>query len=176
MNKHIVLTLTGHDRIGIVENVTKLVLDYGGNVEESRMAHLGGEFAMLMLITVSSENSDNLKNQLEKLSDQGYVVNTCETGQADPEKYAGWLPYEIVVNGADHEGIVHHITHYLAEKGINIETMDTHMVVAPMSGTPLFMMDGVIVVPQSLKHTWQDDLIEVGDELNLDISVAPYTG
>jgi glycine cleavage system transcriptional repressor len=176
MSKHIVLTLTGHDRIGIVESVTKLVMDLSGNVEESRMAHLGGEFAMLMLISVNEENSAKLQTQLAKLTEDGFMVNTCETQQADPQRFSGWIPYEIVVNGADHEGIIHNITHYLAEKGINIETMDTHMVKAPMSGTPLFMMDGIVVVPPNLKLTWQDDLLDVGDELNLDISVAPYTG
>jgi glycine cleavage system transcriptional repressor len=50
MRNHLVYTLTGSDRIGIVEEVTKMLLDHGGNVETSRMVRLGGEFAMLMLV------------------------------------------------------------------------------------------------------------------------------
>jgi glycine cleavage system transcriptional repressor len=49
MQKTFVLTLTGPDRIGFVEKVTGLLLERGGNVETSRMARLGGEFAILML-------------------------------------------------------------------------------------------------------------------------------
>ena len=49
MRKNIVFTLTGSDKIGIVEEVTKVFLDHNGNVETSRMARLGGEFAILML-------------------------------------------------------------------------------------------------------------------------------
>ena len=45
MRKNIVLTLAGHDRIGIVERITKEVLNGGGNIVGSRMARLGGEFA-----------------------------------------------------------------------------------------------------------------------------------
>ena len=176
MNKHLVLTLTGHDRIGIVESVTKLVLDFKGNVEESRMAHLGGEFAMLMLISVPETDYEELEKSLKNLQGENYIVTTCQTQQGDPGKLAGWLPYQVIVNGADHEGIIHHITHYLADNGINIETMDTHMVKAPMSGTPLFMMDGIVIVPPHLKNTWQDNLFDVGDELNVDIEISAYTG
>ena len=52
MPKNIVLTLAGQDRIGIVERITKEVLNGGGNIVGSRMARLGGEFAMLMLVSV----------------------------------------------------------------------------------------------------------------------------
>lgn len=176
MNKHLVLTLTGHDRVGIVEHVTKLVFNYRGNVEESRMAHLGGEFAMLMLISVSDENILDLQQTLTNLQNENFTVTMCETKSTDTNKYAGWLPYELTVNGADHEGIIHRITRFLAEKKINIETMDTHMVKAPMSGTPLFLMDGIVVAPPDLKLSWQDELIDIGDELNVDIEICAYTG
>ncbi len=38
MRKKLMVTLTGRDRVGIVEQVTKKVLENEGNVEESRMA------------------------------------------------------------------------------------------------------------------------------------------
>ena len=55
MSKNFVLTLTGPDRIGIVERVTRVLLDRGGNVETSRMARLGGEFAILMLVSMPAD-------------------------------------------------------------------------------------------------------------------------
>ena len=63
MPKNIVLTLTRRDKIGIVDNVTSLIVKRDGNVESSRMTRLGGEFAMLMLVTVSDgEFSGSLNN------------------------------------------------------------------------------------------------------------------
>ena len=53
MIKNLVLSLIGHDRVGLVERLTKLVVDIKGNIEASRMAHLGGEFAILMFISRS---------------------------------------------------------------------------------------------------------------------------
>ncbi len=177
MRKNLVLTLTGHDRIGIVENVTKLVLEYEGNVEESRMARLGGEFAMVMLVSVREANFEDLRQGMRSLRDEDYKVTTRQTERGHSAKYAGWMPYQVKVSGADHEGIIHDIAQHLANQGINIETMDTSMVQAPMSGTPLFTMMAVVMVPPELiNQDWRDDLAEVGDKLNVDTEASPYTG
>ena len=177
MRKNLVLTLTGHDRIGIVDQVTKEVLEYGGNIEASRMARLGGEFAMLMLISVPAQKFEELRQDVQGLQDEGYTVTTCQTERGDPAEHANWMPYQVEVSGADHEGIIHHVTHRLAEDSINIETMDTGIVKASMSGTPLFMMTAIVLVPPDLSYrALQDDLEAVGDDLNVDIEVSPYTG
>lgn len=177
MKKNLVLTLSGPDQIGIVEQVTKLVLDHNGNVDSSRMARLGGEFAMLMLIAVPTEKFDDLRESVRALRDQGFKVTTRRTERGQSAKYAGWLPYQVEINGADHEGIIHYIARYLAEQGINIETMDTGMFHAPMSGTPLFSMSAIVVVPPDLfKQDWRADLEDVGNKLNVDVEIAPYTG
>lgn len=177
MRKDLVLTLTGRDQIGIVEKVTKLMLNYGGNVTSSRMARLGGEFAMLMLISVPAERFDELRNGINQLQQQGFSVTTCPTEYGEPEKYIGWLPYQVQVHGADHEGIIHHIARHLAKHNINIESMDTDMVKAPMSGTPLFVMSAIVLVPPKLSyHNLQNELEQLGDDLNVDIKFLPYTG
>ncbi len=176
MRKNLVLTLTGPDRVGIVEQVTKILLDYDGNVDESRMARLGGEFAMLMLVSVPANSFEALRQGVDGLATAGYKVTTRETQRGHAAKYAGWLPYHIQVNGADHEGIIHHIAHYLAEQGINIERMDTSMVPAPMSGTPLFKMTAVVMAPPQLPPDWREALLDVGDKLNVETEVSSYTG
>ncbi|MBC8184652.1 transcriptional regulator [candidate division KSB1 bacterium] len=177
MQKNLALTLTGRDRIGIVEQVTKLVLYCGGNVESSRMTRLGGEFAMLMLVTVPEQKIEELNDSINSLQGQGFTVTSCQTEGSAPVKYAGWIPYQVEVNGADHEGIIHLIAHHLAEHNINIETMDTNMVKAPMSGTPLFMMTAVILAPSDLSYQeLQNDLKTIADELNMDINISSYTG
>lgn len=177
MRKDLVMTVTGHDRIGIVEHVTKLLLEYGGNVEASRMARLGGEFSILMLVSVPDRRFEELRQGVRDLRGEGYKVTTRQTERGHSAKYAGWMPYQVKVSGADHEGIIHDITQYLAEQGINVETMDTGMVRAPMSGTPLFTMTAVVVVPPDLSvNEWREELAEIGDKVNVDIEVTAYTG
>jgi glycine cleavage system transcriptional repressor len=171
MPKTIVLTLTGRDKVGLVDSVTTVIAARGGNVESSRMARLGGEFAMLMLVSLSQDKLPQLEQDFAALRGDGYQVSLLQT-EDDSRKYAGWLPYEIEVNGADHEGIIHDVSHHLASQGINIESMDTSSAPAPMSGTPLFTMKGIVLVPPQLHfHTWSDALEEIGDKLNVSVRV-----
>ena len=76
MHKNFVLTVTGPDRIGIVERVTGLLFERGGNVETSRMARLGGEFAILLLVSMPESGMPALEIDLESLAAEGYKVTT----------------------------------------------------------------------------------------------------
>jgi glycine cleavage system transcriptional repressor len=171
MPKNIVLTLTGRDKIGLVDNVTNVIAKRTGNVIASRMARLGGEFAILMLVSVPDSEFTNLDQDFQQVRGEGYQVTLLQT-EDDSKKYAGWLPYEIEVTGADHEGIIHEISHHLATQRINIENMDTSSAPAPMSGTPLFTMKGIVLVPPHLNfHVLSDELEEIGDKLNVNVKV-----
>ncbi len=173
MRENIILTLTGPDRVGIVETVTRMLLGHGGNVETSRMARLGGEFAMLMLVSMPADQIGNLDGDVKTLLSEGYKITTGRASRSYAEEHPGWLPYRIEVRGADHEGIIHHIAQYLSERGINIESMDTETTHAPVSGTPLFSMSAVVIVPPELQgRGWENALEDMGNQLNVDINVS----
>ena len=175
MPKRFVLTLTGSDRIGIVQHVTESILECGGDVQASRMARLGGEFAMLLLVSIPDAETDRLSTNVESLSNEGYKVSLTETEWGVAARRKEWLPYRIEVRGANHEGIIHKISEHLSKQGINIESIDTSVVPAPMSGAPLFTMEAIVVVPPDLpKNKWQDELEEVADALNVDLEVSVY--
>ena len=48
---YLALTASGEDQVGLVERFTARILDAGCNIEESRMAVLGGQFSILMLVS-----------------------------------------------------------------------------------------------------------------------------
>ncbi len=173
MHRHFVLTLTGPDRIGIVEEMTRLLLDRGGNVETSRMARLGGEFAILMLVSLPEGGTADLDEGLEGLTAQGYKLTATPAGRSYAQAHPGWLPYQIEVHGADHEGIIHEVARYLSQRGISIESMESECVPAPTSGVPLFAMTAQVVVPPSLSgQRWEDGLDEIGRRMNLEITAS----
>ena len=177
MQKNLVITLTGPDQVGLVERFTKLVLEHHGNVDASRMARLGGVFAILMLVALPEDHFDGFREQVRDLREEGYKLTTNQTEQWDSEQYTGWMPYQVELKGADNEGILHGVTRHLAEQGITIDTLETNMVKAPMSGTPLFMMDAIVLAPPTLTlNDCQERLDEIGDRLNVEINVSPYTG
>ena len=177
MNQNLVISLIGHDRVGLVGELSRMVVEARGNIEASRMAHLGGEFAILMFVSIPPDSLDQLNRSVKKLSEEGFKTIITETGHPDPSTYRGWLPYKIEVNGADHEGIIHKVSQQIAGFGINIESMETNVVKAPISGTPLFTLSAVVFVPpEKSQQKWSEELQHVADELNVDIEVMPYKG
>jgi glycine cleavage system transcriptional repressor len=173
MRTEVVFTLTGSDRIGLVDEITELLLSLDGNVETSRMARLGGEFAVLMLVSLPAEQVSHIEGTFSTLTAQGYKVTVNQTEPSQTEAQAGWQIAQIEVEGADHEGLIHEIAHHLSRRGINIESMDTGTKPAPISGTPLFTMTARVAVPPSVAgEDWEGSLDEVGRRLNVEIGVT----
>jgi glycine cleavage system transcriptional repressor len=173
MRTEVVITLTGPDRVGIVEEVTQAVLNLDGNVESSRMARLGGEFAILMLVTMQSERIEELEGAFTHLTDDGYRMNAGMTEDARAAAGPDWPRYRIDVRGADHEGIIHEVARGLKGAGISVESMETGTVSAPVSGTPLFTMNAIVAVPPGLDAAaWRGELEQAAQASNVDISVS----
>jgi glycine cleavage system transcriptional repressor len=176
MRKQLVLTAVGRDRTGVVEEFTKLILHYDGNIEASRMVRLGGDFALLMFVSAPEDRVFELRRAADELHYTKFDVLTRVT-ETDPEgDEAHDHRCTITVLGADHMGIINQVARYLTEQGINLESMHTEVSAAPMSGTPLFTMSAEVVVPARLAL---DDLREamefIGDEMGVDTKVFEKT-
>jgi len=175
MRTHIIVTASGTDRPGVLEEFTKLLLAHDGNVEASRMAHLGGSFAMLMLVSAPKPKVADLQTALSELAGSDYEVHTRPTEPVEPQAGPGGWACGITVAGADYLGIVHQIASALADKGVNIETLNTEVVAAPMSGTPLFTMSAVVTVPRELTLEGLREIVDrLGHELGVNISVLSH--
>eukprot|EP00270_Netrium_digitus_P002095 TRINITY_DN1233_c0_g1_i1.p1 TRINITY_DN1233_c0_g1~~TRINITY_DN1233_c0_g1_i1.p1 ORF type:complete len:389 (+),score=74.87 TRINITY_DN1233_c0_g1_i1:42-1208(+) len=156
--RQLVVTASGPDRPGIVSRLCKRVLECGGNVEESRMARLGGVFTILMLVTMDAslpQKAEELRKQL--LGINGLEVNT--DGHNLKAKKRNRKFRKISVRGADNPGLVYNVTEYLAGNNINIEDLETStqeqwkpltQMQAPFSGSILFAMDGIIAMPLTM--------------------------
>lgn len=173
--EYLVVTTVGPDKRGIVDKITEVMVEHRANIEESRMARLGGEFAVIMLVSLADDKRPALETGLDKLCEaEGLTVLIRPTSLERDAVFAGYVPYEISVFGADHEGIVHKVAHYLASERINVETMDTHVSQAPITGTPLFSMRATVQSPPPPTLTLQQlrgKLADLGDDLGVDIEV-----
>ena len=65
MKQLIAISAIGGDRTGLVYDLTRVVVDCGGNVLESRMAALGNEFAMLLLVSGNWHTLAKLEGELQ---------------------------------------------------------------------------------------------------------------
>jgi len=167
-----VVTIIGPDRRGLVAKITEEIVTHQANIEESHMARLGGEFAVIMLISVSDGQTQTLLNGLEKLNGDQVKVFIKETDLSRLKVFEGFMPYQISVIGADHEGIVHRVAEYMAEQRIQVDEMETHVSMAPVTGAPLFSMQAEVQAPPEISlPVLRDKLEELGDQLGVDIEV-----
>ncbi|MBX9688700.1 MAG: hypothetical protein K2X27_18475 [Candidatus Obscuribacterales bacterium] len=172
MRSQLIVTAIGEDRPGIVARLTEVFVGSGANLEESRMAILGGEFAAIMLVGIASEAVPALEKDLAKLQSEGISIVTRSTTAHDPGCFKGYSNFEIVLKGADHEGIVHELSTCLRDQAVNIQSVDTMLVHAPVTGSPLFQMQAVIQVPPTLPSTALKKLLDkIAQQESVDIEL-----
>ncbi|MGB2336362.1 MAG: ACT domain-containing protein, partial [Alcanivorax sp.] len=82
MDQLIVISALGTDRPGIVQALSKAVLEYDGSIMDSRMTVLGGEFAVLMLVAGSATTLDNLEAGQQQLAEQLDLLITLKRTSA----------------------------------------------------------------------------------------------
>ncbi|HUT51828.1 MAG TPA: ACT domain-containing protein [bacterium] len=175
MKSYLLLTAVGPDRPGLVDDVSAYLAQRSINIESSRMAVLGGEFAMIMLASGDAAEVDRaVAYPAELAKNTGLQLWVKRTEPPEARVAPASLPYRIVTAGMDHPGIVHDISKVLHSFAANIESMDTRVTPAPVSGTPMFTMEAVISVPAEVKvKKLKEALQTLGDELNMDIEFEP---
>lgn len=169
---HLVLTAVGPDRPGIVNAISALLHAAGANLEDSRMAILGGEFALLVLVSGSEAAVARAERDAPRLeAELGLKVISKRTERVAPRNF---LPYIVRVSGVDRPGIVRAVTDLFARRAINVATLDSRVTYAPDSGTPLFVLEAALEVPSEVALSeLRREVAALSDEENLDVTLEP---
>jgi glycine cleavage system transcriptional repressor len=124
---YLLLSISGHDRAGIVRDVSESLLHLNANIEDSSMTALRGRFTMMLIVRLAEDTAlGELKAALAELEQR-----TGLTVQSQPlsDGEASAVPQEpdcvITVTGADKAGIVHAVTDVLARHDISIVDVST---------------------------------------------------
>lgn len=145
MSNRAIISTIGQDRPGLVTELTALVNAHNLSVEDSRMAVLGGEFAVLMSVTGNSEGLAQLETSLADYCTEHGIESIYRHTSARSSVQA--LPYWVTVTTMDHPGIVTRVANFFSDRGINILQLDTDAQPAPHTGTPMFNLSMTIAVP-----------------------------
>ena len=172
MSQELVVTAVGPDRPGIASDFTGHVHAAGANLADSRMLNLRGQFALIALVEGTPEALESLKSRLrESAKSVGLTFEFSAAPKADAHK---GVPFRLKTYSMDQPGIVHKVTTFLREQGINIEELETSLESAPFMGTPVFTMELVMMVPSAANvKKLRRALEELGDTLNCDIDLDP---
>jgi len=173
---YLVISALGEDRPGIVNALSKAILDHGCNIEDSRMTVLGGEFAAILLIQGKWNTLAKIENALPEIERQLDLIIICKrTGERTAA--ANLLPYGVDVVSMDHPGIVNNLAGFFSERAINIEDMSTSTYAAAHTGTPMFSVHMTVGVPTDMHIAGlREEFMDYCDGLNLDAVLEPLKG
>ncbi len=167
--RHAVLTALGDDRPGLVDEVTGYITSRGGNLEDSRMVNLHGQFAMMLLIAGGDETMARLRDGLDSLSRESRVHAELRPAGAAGAERPPALPFRLNTWAMDHPGLMQSVAHLLGEMGVNIESADSALRPAPYTNAPLFEMELVVSVPATTPvAAVRESLARLCDEMNID--------
>jgi glycine cleavage system transcriptional repressor len=172
MSQLIVLSAIWSDRTGVVQDITEVILNCDGNIEESRMTTLGSEFAMLLLVSGSWHTLNRLEKGLQKLDDENLTFSIRKTGERQIKENR--MPYAVDVVSLDHQGIVYNLANFFASHDIEIADVATRSYAAAHTGAQMFSVQMAVNVPSSI-HIAQlrEEFLELSDRLNLDAIIEP---
>ena len=164
----LVITLVGPDKPGLVGTVSNVVREHDGNWLESRMSHLAGQFAGIVLVDVPQAEATKLVSDLEQLQEQGLkIIVEVDSGTAVAAEGKVWTANTV---GNDRPGIVREITQTLSTHNVNVEELTTNCEDAPQGGGQIFRASARVRLPDDLSiDVLQVELENIATDLMIDV-------
>jgi glycine cleavage system transcriptional repressor len=163
----IAVTVVGHDRPGIVADVTGALADLHGNLEDSTMTLLRGHFAMVLLVHTGA-SAAAVEAALHPLCAGGSLVINARV-LSDPALGEVRGPfYALRVHGADRPGIVATITGVVARHGANIVDLCTRLV------DGFYVLMAELQLPEGMSVVGLEaELKGAASELGVEVHLSP---
>ena len=161
----LIINAFGQDKPGLVYKISKIILSFNGNIENSKMILLESDFTILMLINIDKTKIKNLRKELKNINDLD--VSFRETNQK--QNNTKYINYSFSISVADNEGIIYLYSDLFKKNKINIEKMETQINNAPISGFPIFVLNSFLNVPNNLNITYfKKALKDIAQENNIE--------
>ena len=169
----IVISAVGQDRAGVVHELTRAVLDCGGNIAESRMSALGSEFAMLLLVSGNWHTLARLESELKRVEEEAGLTITLRRTESRQSR-DDMVPYAVDVVCLDQAGIVYNLAGFFAGRNIDIAELNTRSYSAAHTGAPMFSVQMSVNIPATVHiSALREEFMDFCDQLNLDAIMEP---
>lgn len=175
MNNHFIMTAFGKDRVGIVADVTRLLYENDCNLEDTNMNMLADEFTMSLLFSCKQGNiEEQLSHECRRLErEKGISAFVRQLPAPERKIQKGYKTCTLYLESLDQAGIVYKTSQFLADNKLNILQLNSTAIPSPESGATIYSMEIHIQVPEEISlDQVEDDLSEMADELQVDISMS----
>ena len=176
MTDYLVISALGTDKPGIINRLSQKAVEHKCNILDTRMTVLGGEFALLMMLSGETGAIAELEPEIQSEADR--LSLTLILKRTTPKAIQTHnIPYSVDVVALDNPGIVHEITKFFSDKMINIVEMETGTYAAAHTGTQMFSLEITVNIPSNQSiAALKEEFLNFCDEKNLDATIEPCRG
>jgi glycine cleavage system transcriptional repressor len=170
------MTGIGPDRPGLVSGLATLICQHEGNIEDSTMTRLAGQFAIILIASLptaipmaifetamnAAAHDMDLKLNASLLATADKVVPTAK-GEV-PGSHA----YLVSVAGSDRTGITQKVSGILAAHQANITDLNAHRIEGETGPVYVMVVEFDLPLTQSAPNL-EAELMQLGTEMSLDV-------
>lgn len=172
-DSHLILTVIGDDKPGLVEELATAISSHGGNWLEASMAQLSGKFAGIVEVAVPAEKIPELRIALAKVAGLKVSAEVASNQKSALASVANARRLTLNLVGHDRIGIVREVAQVLARHAVNVEDLATRTSSAPMSAEILFHCEAELTAsPDFNIRELKAALEKLSDDLMVDIRLG----
>jgi len=172
MNNYLVISAIGPDKIGLVNQFSKILLDCGCNILNTRMTTLGSEFSISMLIASNWSTIAKLEALIPNIEQQLNLKITIK--RSTPlQNESKTMTYVVHVVTIDRPGIINELAQFFSHQSINIEDVSAYTYNG-YSNTKMVAMTMNINISVNVHiPSLREQFMNYCDALNLDAGMEP---
>ncbi|MEM7612018.1 MAG: ACT domain-containing protein [Pseudomonadota bacterium] len=173
MSQLLVISAVGDNRTGVVNELSQVVLKNEGNIVESRMATLGSEFAMILLVSGHWHTISKLEGALSRFAaSKNLTISVHQTDNSAEEEVR--IPYAVDLVCLDQEGIIYNVSGFFSARHIDIGELTSRSYHAAHTGTAMFSIQATVHVPASISiAALREEFMQFCEHMNLDGLLEP---
>lgn len=172
MHHYIVITVLGSYSRQLTEKLSRMLRDSGGNLTDCRIARQGDEYAAVLLVSGSWDTIAKIEDLLPRMERELDV--SIQSRRTQRRKPVDGMPYGIDVICADRPGVVHDISRFMSEHGMEIQDLYTSTYQPAQSGTTMFSLHMTVSIPVDASiSALRGEFLDFCDRLNLDAIMEP---
>ena len=99
MEQLMVISAVGGEPTAVVQELTRVIMDCGGNIKESRISSFGSDVAMLLLVSGNWHTVSRMERELTRFANNNGV--TMQFKRTEPRKFGKDLVSNGMVLAAD---------------------------------------------------------------------------
>ena len=162
---HLIISCIGPDKTGLVDALSKTIINHQGNWQVSSLHHLSGFFAGVIEVAVDKNQCQALVSALKAIPDLNCQI---EVSEKDAEKVSSNLVLELTAN--DRAGIIQDVSSVIHQQGGNLIKLVSSQASAPHTGQLMFNAKVQVTINDNDIDDLVSALEHIADDLMVDIS------